>query len=59
MKKTEEFKKGFISGQWHAYNEVLGYLNTLEFVMTDKTEIWKHVFSLRPKKEENENENNR
>lgn len=50
--KNEDYKRGFVSGQWHAYNEVLGFLNTLENVMTDKTEIYKYVFNLRPKKEE-------
>jgi hypothetical protein len=47
--RTDAEERAFVSGQWHAYNEVLGYLNTLETVMTDKTEIYKYVFSLRPK----------
>lgn len=47
---TPSEQRAFISGQWHAYNEVLGYLNTLEFNMVNKKEIHKYVFDLRPKK---------
>lgn len=47
---TSSEQRAFISGQWHAYNEVLGYLNTLEFNMVNKKEIYKYVFDLRPKK---------
>lgn len=54
-RETKDFAKGFISGQWRAYNEVLGYLNTLEDNYVNKKEIYKYVFALRPfKKEEND-----
>lgn len=44
------YEDSFISGQWRAYNEILGYLNTLEDNLTDKTEIYKYIINLRPKK---------
>lgn len=50
MSEAEEF--AFVRGQWFAYNEILGYLNTLETNLVDKKEIYKYVFELRPKKED-------
>jgi hypothetical protein len=48
--RTEEYFQGHISGQWRAYNEILGHLNTLEENLVNKKEIYKYIINLRPKK---------
>src|SRR6185312_15679867 len=40
----------YILGQYRAYNQVLFYLNTLEYKLVDKTEIYKDVFNMKPEK---------
>jgi hypothetical protein len=55
-KKTDPFQiespRDFERGQWRALNDVLGYLNTLEDKMVDKTEIYKAVMAMKPAKSE-------
>jgi hypothetical protein len=41
-------ERAYIAGQWDSYNRVLAYLNTLDTDLYDKTEIYKHIFSMRP-----------
>lgn len=44
----------YTRGQWDAFNRVLGFLNTLEDVMIDKTFIYKNLMEMYPKvKEDN------
>lgn len=45
---TKTYEKGFIDGQWIAFNDILGYLNTIDTIHIDKTKIYKHVMSMRP-----------
>lgn len=39
----------FIRGQWYAYNEVLGLINTFEDNLIPKKDIYKTIMAMRPK----------
>ena len=38
----------FIKGAWFAYNEVLGWINTQEDQMIDKSKLYQQIMQLRP-----------
>lgn len=42
----------FVRGQWYAYNEVLGLLNTFEENLIPKKDIYKQVMAMRPKEKD-------
>lgn len=42
------FDEGYLQGQWQAFNRILDVINTLEFKLVDKADIYHKVFEMRP-----------
>jgi len=46
----EVYNKGFIDGQWDAFDTILNWINTFQEQEMDKSKLYKYVMELRPKR---------